>query len=85
MDLYEQAQSSSLNEGDVVYLFYRNPHTQNVATIQQASIVANPYEEGKLAIFLYDTYYPLSDEFVFFTSLEEAEALYNDYFGPTYE
>ena len=85
MDLYEQAQSSSLNEGDVVYLFYRNPHTQNVATIQQASIVVNPYEEGKLAIFLYDTYYPLSDEFVFFTSLEEAEALYNDYFGPTYE
>ncbi|MGD7052556.1 transcriptional regulator SplA domain-containing protein [Sutcliffiella horikoshii] len=85
MDPYQQAQSSSLQEGDIVYLFYRNPHTQNVASIQQANITANPYEDGQLSIFLYDTYYPLSDEFVFFTSLEEAEALYNDYFGPTFE
>jgi transcriptional regulator of the spore photoproduct lyase operon len=85
MDMYEQAQSSTLQEGDVVYLFYRNPHTQNVASIQAANIVSNPYEDGKLSIFLYDTYYPLSDEFVFFNTLEEAEALYNEYFGPTYE
>ncbi|WP_339149728.1 MULTISPECIES: transcriptional regulator SplA domain-containing protein [unclassified Sutcliffiella] len=85
MNLFEQGQTSSLKEGDTIYLFYRNPHTQNVATVQQANIVANPYEDGQLSIFLYDTYYPLSDEFVFFTSLEEAEALYNDYFGPSYE
>ncbi|QFT88474.1 Transcriptional regulator protein (SplA) [Bacillus sp. THAF10] len=85
MDIYPEGNASSLQEGDTIYLFYRNPHTQNVATIQQASIVSNPYDGGKLAMFLYDTYYPLSDEFVFFTSLDEAEALYNDYFGPTYD
>lgn len=72
------------NAGDVVYLFYRNPHTQNVASIQQAQVVDDPQNEGELALYLYDTYYPLSDEFVLFKTEEEAESLYNEYFGPTY-
>ncbi|CAG9620503.1 transcriptional regulator SplA domain-containing protein [Sutcliffiella rhizosphaerae] len=76
---------STLQEGDTIFLFYRNPHTQNVATIQQANIVPNPHKGGELSIYLYDTYYPLSDEFVFFSSLEEAQSLYNEYFGPSYE
>ncbi|WP_223700612.1 transcriptional regulator SplA domain-containing protein [Sutcliffiella deserti] len=85
MDTYEQTSSKDVYPGDSVYLFYRNPHTQNVATLQEATIEPDPHDAGKLAIFLFDTYYPLSDEFVFFKSLEEAEAMYNDYFGPTYE
>ncbi|MBM7622092.1 transcriptional regulator of the spore photoproduct lyase operon [Bacillus tianshenii] len=85
MDIPQPSTSSDVSIGDSVYLFYRNPHTQNVATVQEAQVVPDPYNPGQLALFLYDTYYPLSDEFVFFKSLEDAEALYNDYFGPTYE
>ena len=32
----------SYNAGDVVYVFYRNPHTQDVANIQAAAVVNNP-------------------------------------------
>ena len=28
--------------GDIVYVFYRNPHTQDVANIQEAAVVKNP-------------------------------------------
>ena len=28
--------------GDVVYVFYRNPHTQDVANIEGAAVVNNP-------------------------------------------
>ncbi|MDX5476750.1 MAG: transcriptional regulator [Bacillaceae bacterium] len=77
-------ESTPYSAGDVVYLFYRNPHTQNVASIQQAQVVDDPQNEGELALFLYDTFYPLSNEFVLFKTEEEAESLYNEYFGPTY-
>jgi transcriptional regulator of the spore photoproduct lyase operon len=53
--------------------------------VQEAQVVPDPHDSSQLALFLYDTYYPLSDEFVFFKSLDDAEAMYNDYFGPTYE
>ncbi len=48
--------------GDIVYVFYRNPHTQDVANIQAAAVVNHPEKENELALFLYETYYPLSDE-----------------------
>lgn len=37
--------------GDIVYVLYRNPHTQNVAMIQEAAIVNDPDRPGKLAVF----------------------------------
>ena len=33
---------ASYNPGDIVYVFYRNPHTQDVANIQEAAVVKNP-------------------------------------------
>ncbi|MGD6833556.1 transcriptional regulator SplA domain-containing protein [Sutcliffiella halmapala] len=85
MEIPQPSNSADLTIGDSVYLFYRNPHTQNVATVQEAQVVPDPHDSSQLALFLYDTYYPLSDEFVFFKSLDDAEAMYNDYFGPTYD
>ena len=35
-------QQQSYNAGDIVYIFYRNPHIQDVANIQEAAVVTNP-------------------------------------------
>lgn len=67
--------------GDIVYVFYRNPHTQNVTNIQEAAVVNNPDQPGELAIFLYETYYPLSNEMAVYASETEASSAYNHYFG----
>lgn len=69
------------NAGDIVYVFYRNPHTQDVANIQEAAVVNNPDDPGELAVFLYETYYPLSDEMAIYANEEEAEQAYQQYFG----
>ncbi|MBS4204570.1 transcriptional regulator [Bacillus sp. FJAT-49754] len=67
--------------GEIVYVIYRNPHTQNVANIQEAAVVNDPDNPGQLAVFLYETYYPLTDELAIYRSAEEAETAYNYYFG----
>ncbi len=68
--------------GDIVYVFYRNPHTQNVTNIQEAAIVRNPEDPGgELALFLYETYYPLNNEIAIYTSEKEALEAYQDSFG----
>ncbi|MGE7925781.1 transcriptional regulator SplA domain-containing protein [Viridibacillus arvi] len=67
--------------GDIVYVFYRNPHTQDVANIQAAAVVNNPEITGGLALFLYETYYPLSNELALYSSQEEANQAYNYYYG----
>ena len=67
--------------GDVVYVFYRNPHTQDVANIQAAAVVNNPEYPNELALFLYETYYPLSNEMAVYSSEEEANQAYNYYYG----
>ncbi|RHW36180.1 transcriptional regulator [Lysinibacillus yapensis] len=66
--------------GDVVYLFIRNPHTQDVANVQEAAVVKNPENPAELAVFVYETYYPLTDDLAIYTSLEEAESAYRDFF-----
>jgi len=71
----------SYQAGDIVYVFYRNPHTQDVANIQEAAVVRHPDDPNQLAIFLYETYYPLSDEIAIFQSEEEAKQAYNYFFG----
>lgn len=37
--------------GDIVYVFYRNPHTQDVANIQEAAVVNNPERPGEFRRF----------------------------------
>lgn len=71
--------------GDIVYVFYRNPHTQDVANIQAAAVVNNPEKENELALFLYETYYPLSDEIAVYSSEEEANQAFQYYFGDSSE
>ncbi|MFS8629676.1 MAG: transcriptional regulator [Bacillales bacterium] len=73
--------SSPYEPGDIVYVFYRNPHTQDVAQIQEAAVVKHPENPGDLALFLYETYYPLTDDLAVFSSKEEAEQTYREYFG----
>lgn len=71
--------------GDIVYVLYRNPHTQDVANVQAAAVVNNPENPNELALFLYETYYPLSDEIAIYSTEEEANQAYNYYFGPESE
>ncbi|MGZ4160334.1 MAG: transcriptional regulator SplA domain-containing protein [Neobacillus sp.] len=72
---------TSYNPGDVVYVFYRNPHTQDVANVQEAAVVNNPENPGELAIFLYETYYPLTNEMAVYASEDDALQAYEQYFG----
>lgn len=73
--------NSSYLAGDTVYVFYRNPHTQDVANIQEAAVVNNPDNPNELALFLYETYYPLTSEVAVYSSEDEAEQAYQHYFG----
>lgn len=66
--------------GDIVYVFYRNPYTQDVANIQEAAVVRHPEDPNQLAIFLYETYYPLTDEIAVFQSEQEAKQAYHYFF-----
>ncbi|KMK77661.1 transcriptional regulator SplA domain-containing protein [Alkalihalobacillus pseudalcaliphilus] len=71
---------NQLYEGQSVYVIYRNPHTQTVATIQEATILPNPEKPEQMSLFLYDFYHPIEADDAIFTSLQEAEQLYNQYF-----
>lgn len=72
---------SDLEAGDIVYVFIRNPHTQDVATVQEAAVVKNPENPEELAVFVYETYYPLTTDTAIYASLSEAEEAYRQYFG----
>jgi transcriptional regulator of the spore photoproduct lyase operon len=67
--------------GDTVFIFYRNPHTQDVATIQEAVVVNNPEHPDELSLYLYETYYPLTNETAVYLNEEEAMRAYEQYFG----
>jgi transcriptional regulator of the spore photoproduct lyase operon len=73
--------SKELHAGDQVYIIQRNPHTQSVAHIQEASIVENPYHPGELSLFFMEEYYPLTDDFALYTSYQEAEDEYTSSFS----
>ncbi|EON72409.1 transcriptional regulator SplA domain-containing protein [Lysinibacillus sphaericus] len=68
------------NAGDIVYIFYRNPHIQDVANIQEAAVVNSPDNPNELALFLFETYYPLTNDLVVFASEMDAEQAYHQYF-----
>ncbi|MBO1627009.1 MULTISPECIES: transcriptional regulator SplA domain-containing protein [Bacillus] len=78
-------ESKTYHAGDIVYVFYRNPHTQDVANIQAAAVVNNPNTPNELALFLYETYYPLSHEMAVYSTEEEANQAYNYYYGDASE
>lgn len=77
----DRMENQNYQAGDIVYVFYRNPHTQDVANIQSAAVVNNPQKEDELALFLYETYYPLSSEMAVYSTEEEANEAYNYYYG----
>lgn len=78
-------ENKTYHAGDIVYVFYRNPHTQDVANIQAAAVVNNPNTPNELALFLYETYYPLSHEMAVYSTEEEANQAYNYYYGDASE
>ncbi|MFD2706225.1 transcriptional regulator SplA domain-containing protein [Salibacterium lacus] len=76
MSIFETA-----NPGDIVYVIIRNPHVQGVANVQEAAVVENPEAPGGLALFLYETYYPLNDDIAVYETMQEAERDYAEAFG----
>lgn len=64
-----------------MYVIIRNPHVQGVANIQEAAVVKDPNSPGNVALFLYETYYPLNDEVAVYPTASEAEQAYSEAFG----
>ena len=81
MDHYE----SAFQPGQIVYVIIRNPHAQDVANVQEAAVVQNPDSPDELSLFLYETYYPLTDEVAVYPTANEAEFAYQEAFGPEME
>lgn len=71
----------SFEPGEVVYIIIRNPHAQGVANVQQAAVVRHPEDSNKIALFVHDHYYPLSNEVAIFPTEEAAETAYHEAFG----
>lgn len=67
--------------GQIVYVIIRNPHVQGVASVQQAAVVNDPSNPTQLALFLYETYYPLNENVAVYQTEGEAEMAYKDAFG----
>ncbi|WP_431802156.1 transcriptional regulator SplA domain-containing protein [Halobacillus andaensis] len=80
-----EAGHQSYQAGDIVYVIYRNPHTYNVANVQEAAVVHHPEQPGELAMFLYETYFPLDENIAVYSSLAEAEMAYEESFGSIHE
>lgn len=73
----------SYQPGQIVYVIIRNPHAQDVANVQEAAVVQNPDLPEQLALFLYETYYPLTEEVAVYPTAREAEMAYHEAFGMT--
>jgi transcriptional regulator of the spore photoproduct lyase operon len=73
--------NESYQPGKIVYVIIRNPHAQDVANVQEAAVVQNPESPDELALFLYESYYPLNDEIAVYQSQNEAETAFKEAFG----
>lgn len=73
----------SYQPGQIVYIIIRNPHAQDVANVQQAAVVQNPDNPETLSLFVYESYYPLTEEVAVYASAEAAEFAYQEAFGLT--
>ena len=71
---------SNVNE-QTVYVIIRNPHSQGVANVQEASIVQHPERPNEQVLYMFDTYYPLMEEFAVFPSAFEADCAFREAFG----
>ncbi|HEY2419847.1 MAG TPA: transcriptional regulator SplA domain-containing protein [Neobacillus sp.] len=69
--------------GQIVYVIIRNPHAQDVANVQEAAVVQSPDSPNELALFLYETYYPLTEEIAVYPTATEAEFAYREAFELT--
>ncbi|ARK31922.1 transcriptional regulator SplA domain-containing protein [Halalkalibacter krulwichiae] len=69
-----------LEEGQQVYIIYRNPHTQTVSTIQEATIARDPMNPAELSLLLFDFYHPIEADDAIFRSFEEAEATFEQFY-----
>lgn len=67
--------------GQIVYVIIRNPHAQDVAHVQEAAVVQNPDSPNELALFLYETYYPLNEAIAVYSTTNEAEHAFQEAFG----
>ncbi|WP_163527260.1 transcriptional regulator SplA domain-containing protein [Halobacillus ihumii] len=76
MDIHE-----TFNAGEIVYVIIRNPHAQDVANVQEAAVVQDPENPGELSLFVYETYYPLTDEVAVYKTEDQAEQAYREAFG----
>ena len=68
------------NVGDIVFIFYCHPYFQEVANIQEAAVVNNPDHPNEQALFLFETFYPITNDILIFTSEMEAVQAYHQYF-----
>ncbi|MEY9976633.1 transcriptional regulator SplA domain-containing protein [Lysinibacillus sp. RC79] len=66
--------------GDIVYIFYRHPSIEEVVNIQEVAVVHNPDNPNELSLFLFESYYPLTNDILIFTSEMDAEQAYHQYF-----
>ncbi|MCD8510997.1 MAG: transcriptional regulator [Bacillus sp. (in: Bacteria)] len=74
---------AQLEAGDSVFVISRNPHTQSVAEIQEASVVEHPDHPGRIVLFMFEEYIPLTEDYAMFSSYQEAEEMFNLYFNET--
>lgn len=77
--------NESFSAGEVVYVIIRNPHAQDVANVQQAAVIQNPEKPEELALFIHETYYPITEELAIYKSEEEAEQVFQEAFGASNE
>ncbi|MFC0559497.1 transcriptional regulator SplA domain-containing protein [Halalkalibacter alkalisediminis] len=69
-----------LQVGQQVYIIYRNPHTQTVSTIQEATIARDPMNPEQLSLLLFDFYHPIEADDALFNTYEEAESMFEQFY-----
>ncbi|MDF2558465.1 MAG: transcriptional regulator [Bacillales bacterium] len=74
--------SKEYKQGQIVYVIIRNPHSQDVANVQEAVVMHDPDSPDTLSLFLNETFYPLNDEVAVFLSASEAEQAFKEAFVP---
>ncbi|MDX8362595.1 MULTISPECIES: transcriptional regulator SplA domain-containing protein [Bacillaceae] len=72
--------NKQVKAGDQVYVIYRNPHTPNVANIEQAEIVAHPENNNDVALFLHESFHLIDEDDAVYPTYEEAEKAFNNIF-----
>ncbi|MFB4164405.1 transcriptional regulator SplA domain-containing protein [Alteribacillus sp. JSM 102045] len=71
----------NLQPGDVKYVFFRNPHSPDVATIHAVKVMIDPENEKKLCLFADGEIYSLDEEYALFSTYQEALTAYDNIFA----